>query len=189
MKKNMFLVLIISLTLLLSACGGGISAEEYADVVSENTSLKAEIESLSAENQSLSDKNMELLDQNTEQFMEQHSDIATTAWINTSFGDDSLCLSDSNHQYLQCIAGNTYSISDEGISDLWDDLLLSLTTLAYIKDSIPYQIISIRFLDPSGEYILDITLNVDEDTNMMHAIMCNALKSDIILPALQKLSD
>ena len=188
MKKTCFLALIIPLTLLLSSCGG-VSAEEYADVVSENTSLKAEIESLSAENQSLSDKNLELLDQNAEQIMEQYSDVATTAWVNTSFGDDSICLSDSNLQYLQCIAGNTYSISDEGISELWDDLLLSLTTLAYVKDSIPYKIISIRFLDPSGEYILDITLNMDEDTNMMHAIMCNALKVDIIIPALQKLSE
>ncbi len=184
--KNSILPVLMFTTALLIACSN-ISPEDYAAVVSENTSLKAEVESLSDENKTLSDKNKELLNNQTTEVLTEYSNVATTAWVNSAFGDDSICLSDVNQQYLQCIASNTYSISDEGISNLWDDLLLSMTTLAYVKDSIPYKIISIKFLDPTGEHILDITLNMDEDSDMMQAIMCNVTHADEIILALQKI--
>lgn len=179
MKKILY-VLMLTPLLLLSACGSSVSAEDYASVVAENASLKTE-------NQSLSDKNSELLDQLGEQVTKQTADTATAAWIHTSFGDNSVCLTDDNAKHIQCIAGNTYEISSEGISQLWDDLLLSSTTLAYVKDSIPYDAISIKFLDPSGEYILDVTL-CPNDSDVLGAMMFNITYADIILSVLQNIS-
>ncbi|MCM1122554.1 MAG: bZIP transcription factor [Eubacterium sp.] len=179
MKKIMYALTITSL-LLLSSCGSSISSEDYAAVVAENTKLKAEIESLSAENQSLSDQNEELLDAQTEQITGETIDIATTTWINTSFGDDSILLSDTNQKYLQCIAGNTYPITNEGIAEILKDLSTSLGTVAYVEDSIPYDIISIRFLDPSGECILDVILDMNKPKILTAVLYNNAYASEIL---------
>lgn len=184
MKKYLFPLLTICI-LFLTACGSGISSEEYEGIVAENASLKSQIESLTAENQSLSDNNKKLLDEKTSQVVDQIPDSYSTAWATAAFGDDSICFSSADKKNLQCIAGNTYSISNEGISDLWSDLLLSLTTLAYVKDSISCELISIKFLDPSGVYIIEVTLDLNEDTEMLRAIMCNAIYADVIIPALQ----
>lgn len=189
MKKWILSSLSLALLLLLTACGNGISSEDYEAVVAENTSLKSEIESLTAENESLSESNKELLDEKTEQVMDQLPDAYSTAWVKAAFGDNSICFSGDDNKHLQCIAGNTYSISSEGISDLWSDLLLSLTTLAYVKDSISHEIISIKFLDPSGTYILEVTLNLNEDSDMLQAIMCNVVHADVIIPALQNVTN
>lgn len=188
MKRKLFYVLMITSMLFLSACGSSISVEDYASVVNENASLKAEIESLSAEKQSLSDKNKELLNEETDKVIEEYHDATTTAWIETSFGDDSVCFSDPNHQYLQCIASNTYSITEKGISDLWDNLLLSMNTLSLCKDAIPYRIVSVRFLDPSGEHILDIILDMNEESNIMKSMTCNITYANTVIPILQKLA-
>lgn len=176
MKKILYVLMITSL-LSLSACGSSVSAEDYATVVAENTSLKSE-------NQSLSEKNSELLDQLGEQVTKQAVNATAIAWVQTHFGDTSVCLTEDNSKYIQCIAGNTYEISNEGISKLWDDLLRSSTTLAYVKDSIPYEAISIKFLDPSGEYILDVTLRPN-DSDILGAMMFNITYADMILSVLQ----
>lgn len=176
MKKILYVLLIASL-LSLSACGSNVSTEDYTAVVAENTSLKAE-------NQSLSEKNSELLNQLSEQVTKQAVNATAIAWVQTHFGDNSVCLTEDNSKYIQCIAGNTYEISDEGISKLWDDLLQSTKTLAYAKSSIPYDAISIKFLDPSGEYILDVTL-CPNDSNVLGAMMFNITYADIILSVLQ----
>lgn len=185
MKKYILPLLTILLSLTLTACGSGISEEDYESIVNENASLKSEIESLTAENQSLSDSNKKLLDEKTEQVVDQIPDTYSTAWAKAAFGDDTICFASDDSKHLQCIAGNTYAISNEGISDLWSDLLLSLTTLAYVKDSISHELISIKFLDPSGVYVLEVTLNLNGDSDMLQAIMCNAIHSDVIIPALQ----
>lgn len=177
MKRKLFYVLMITSLLSLSACGSGVSVDDYASVVAENASLKTEI-------QSLSDKNADLLDQLAEQVSEQTADTATTAWIQTSFGDESICLTNDNAKHIQCIAGNTYDISNEGISQLFDDVLLSVKLLTATKDLIPYEAISIKFLSPSGEYILDVTL-CPNDSEVLHAIMFNIAYADIILTAFQ----
>ena len=187
MKKYAFSLLAICLSM-LTACGSGISPEEYDSIVAENASLKSEVESLTSENQSLSDSNKKLLDEKTTQVVDQIPDSYSTAWATAAFGDDSICFSSSDKKHLQCIAGNTYSISNGGISDLWSDLLLSLTTLAYVQDSISCELISIKFLDPSGVYILEVTLDLNEDAEMLRAIMCNAIYADVIIPALQDVS-
>lgn len=178
MKKILYVLMITSL-LLLSACGSSVSAEDYAAVVSENTSLKTE-------NQSLSEKNSDLLDQLGEQVTKQAVNSTAIAWVHTHFGDNSVCLTEDNSKYIQCIAGNTYDISNEGISRLWDDLLQSSRTLAYIKDSIPYESISIKFLSPSGEYILDVTL-CPNDPDVLGAMMFNISYADKILSVLQNI--
>lgn len=179
MKKILYVLMITSL-LLLSACGSSVSAEDYAAVVSENTSLKNE-------NQSLSEKNSELLDQLGEQVVKKNVNATAIAWAQTHFGDNSVCLTEDNAKYIQCVAGNTYEISNEGISQLWHDLLQSSKTLAYVKDSIPYEAISIKFLDPSGEYILDVTL-CPNDHEVLGAMMFNITYADIILSVFQNVN-
>lgn len=185
MKKYIFTLLAIISMLLLTSCNSGVSAEDYASVVAENTALKAEIESLSESNKTLSEQNEELLNQRTDTVLDNFSDEVAVAWAHTSFGDNSLCFSDDNNQYLQCIAGKTYTISDEGISDLWTDLSTSIKTLAFLKDSLPYESISIKFSDPSGIHILDIILNTDNDTNVTSDVLCNIHYADQIIPAMQ----
>ena len=187
MKKNKLCLLAITSALLLSACSS-VSSEDYNTVMSENTDLRAKVESLTKENETLTAKNKEYLNEKAEQVKEQLSDATAIAWITTSFGDNSICLSNETGQHLQCIAGNTYSISEKGISNIWTDVLNSAKTLAIVKDSIPYESISIRFLDSSGIYILDITLNIKKDSDIMQALMCNVVYADKIIPVLQKLS-
>lgn len=189
MKKYTSPLLTIFLSLTLISCGSNISSEDYAAVVAENTTLKSEIESLTAENQSLSDSNKELLNEKLEQATDQLQDAYPIAWAKAAFGDDSICFASDDKKHFQCIAGNTYSISNEGISDLWSDLMNSLTTLVYVQDSISNELISIKFLDPSGIYILEITLNLNENSETLQAIMCNVLYSDVITLALQNVAN
>lgn len=184
MKKHTLLLLTIFFALFITSCGSSVSSEDYASVVSENTSLKAEIESLTDENQKLIDLTEELTIEKVEEF----SNAAAVTWATASFGDNTICLSDKESQYLHCLAGNTYAISDDGIATLLDSLILSMSTLSLLEDTIPYKTISIKFLDPSGIYILDATLKIDENSDMLHSVMCNVMYMDTIMSAWQKRS-
>lgn len=177
MKKTLTAAIISLSILLLSACSSGVLQEDYDLLTAENESLKSE-------NQSLLNQYNELLDSHSAQLMEQTSYTAAASWATTSFGDNSLCLADDTNKYFQCISGNTYSISSDGISALWSDLLTSIKTLAYVNEIIQYETISIKFLDPSGIYILDVTLDMSGNSDMLNAVMCNIMYSDIIISAL-----
>lgn len=177
MKKVLISLLISISIFLLSACSSGIPQEDYDLLSAENESLKAE-------NQSLLDQYNELLDSHATQLIEQTSYTAASSWATTSFGDNSLCLADDTNKFFQCISGNTYSISSDGVSDLWSDLLASIKTLAYVNEIIQYETISVKFLDPSGTYILDVTLDMSGNSDMLNAVMCNIMYSDIIISAL-----
>lgn len=179
MKKTLTAAIISLSIFLLSACSSGVSQEDYDLLTAENESLKSE-------NQSLLNQYNELLDSHSAQLMEQTSYTAAASWATTSFGDNSLCLADDTNKYFQCISGNTYSISSDGISALWSDLLTSIKTLAYVNEIIQYETISIKFLDPSGIYILDVTLDMSGNSDMLNAVMCNIMYSDIIISALTK---
>ncbi len=185
MKKYIFPLLTICF-LLLTACSSGISSKEYESIVSENASLKSEIESLKSQNQSLKKSFNEQIKEDWEEIPITAS---TVAWITTSFGDDSIYLVDDDNQYLQCIAGKTYSIATEDIYTLIDDLQLSLSLLEDIKSSIKYQQISIKFVDSSGIYILEVTLNLSEDSYILNSIMCDVVYADVIIPALQDIAN
>ncbi len=185
MKKHTLLLLTICFVLFITSCGSSVSSEDYASVVSENTSLKAEIESLTDKNQKLVDLNEELTIEKVEEF----SNAAAVTWATASFGDNTICLSNEDAQYLQCLAGNTYAISDDGIAALRDDLITSMSTLSLLKDTIPYKTIFIKFLDPSGIYLLDVTLKTDGDSDILHSMMCNVIYIDTILSSFQNASN
>lgn len=186
MEKILPSFLSVMLMLFLSACSSGISQSDYDALASENESLKSEVESLTSENESLSHKYNELLDEHSSQLVEDTSHVATVAWANTSFGNKSICMADEDGKHLQCIAGNTYPITPDGITNLWSDLLMSVKTLAYTNELIKYETISVKFLDPSGTYILDITLDTGGNSDMLKAMMCNVMYADTIIPALSE---
>lgn len=150
-------------------------------------SLTAEVDSLSAENQSLSDTVDKQLGEKITQVTDDLSDSNVTAWAQASFGDNTICLYDSDHKYFQCISGNTYEISKDGLSKLWHDLSISIDLLGDIGDSMPHEIITISFCDPSGEYILDVVLNTKDHSSLVSNIMCNGKYFSIITPILSEI--
>lgn len=189
--KRTFYLLLCFLLLSLSACG--ISQEDYDALVEENSSLQTQVEllqsdidSLSSKNESLSATAKELLDYKTNVVLAEMDAAYEKAWATTSFGDNSLCI--SGDSYFQCIAGKTYSVSKEGISELWSDLLKSVTTLGAVSENINSETISIKFFDTSGTYILEVTLKKNGNSCTLDAIMCNTLYSDQIVSILVGLS-
>lgn len=211
MKKLCCFILSVLLMFSLSACG--ISQAEYDALLSENdslstqikslstenTNLSTQIESLSAENNSLSTKVESLSAENASlsaqveslldsQFNQITDNSYIKAWAATIFGDGSLCLTDEKELYLQCISSKSYVVSDEGISDLLLDVSDSIKLLSATQvmdpDKISYETISIKFVDPSGDYILDIVLNRKNQTYSIGAIMCNITYLDTLIPVL-----
>ena len=201
MKRTLFLLL-LCLTFSLSACG--VSQEDYDAVVEENSSLQSEVEllksevatlssekeTLESEVESISAQAKELLDEKAELVLSELTDSYGKAWATTSFGDNSICFTDSDSTYLQCIAGKTYNISEDGISALWSDYLKAFNTLSVVNmvdNTLPYKTISVKFLDPSGVCILDISLKNNNGAYTLDSIMCNVLYSNEIGSALSKL--
>ncbi|MDE7342246.1 MAG: hypothetical protein K2N80_17085 [Lachnospiraceae bacterium] len=195
MKHSKIIIFLFALLLLLTACGNDISTQDYINVVTENKALKEQVDTLSAENQALSAENeslsVDLLDAEAEKTIESLPMEYFNAWAITSFGDNSICLMSADALHLQCIAGNTYSISEEGISTLWSDLLASLKTLSVVKIPSSCETISISFLDPSGTHIIDYYLNIGNSTNenLVNSIMCNVMYIDEITIYMDKIAN
>ena len=198
-------ILIFSLT----ACG--VSQEEHNALLNENSSLKTELESLSSEKESLSSEKeslssqieslssekeslssqiQSLLDYKENQVLSTMNDSYIKAWATTAFGDNSLCFFNDN-SHFQCIAEKTYSISEEGISKLWEDVLLAAQTLTYMQltypDKITYETIAIKFYDPSNIYILEVMMKRNDESYILDSIVCNFAYSSKIIPILTNL--
>lgn len=189
-KKALY---IASLCLILSGCSSGISQEQYESVSamassleSEKDALTIEKESLAAENKSLTQKYGKLMDEKSNQVTEELDNSYARAWLTTSFGDNSVCLL-GDSTYLQCISGKTYSITKEGVTEIYNDLLSSLATLAYVQNNIKYDSISIKFLDNSNTHIMDIVLKKIDGSFELDSILCNATHTSEIIPALNNL--
>lgn len=186
MKHVLLFLLTLCLVFSLSACG--VSQSDYDTLLEEKNKLTAEIESLSSENESLTSDVKSLSGYKENQVFSEMEDSYIKAWAATSFGDNSIFLSDGS-LYFQCIAEKTYDISDEGISELWSDFCLSVTTLGVLSSNIKYETISVKFFDPSGTYILDIVLKKNGDSVSLDAITSNVLYADEIIPALSNLTN
>lgn len=206
MKHITSLLLPSILILFLTACG--ISQEEHTALLNENDILKTELESLSSEKESLSSQvqllsseNESLLsekeslssqvqslsDYKANQVLDAMSDSYIKAWATAAFGDNSLCLLNDN-SYFQCVAEKTYSISEEGISKLWEDVLISVQTLTYMQltypDKITYETIAVKFYDPSNVYAIEVIMKRNGESYTLDAIGCNASYFDKIIPVL-----
>lgn len=210
MKRTILLLLSLCLVFSLSSCG--VSQTDYDALLSENNSLKSEIETLSSENESLSSKNETLLSENealssenetllsenqtmlneiAAQFISDFDDNFVKVWATTSFGDDSICFTDGD-SYFQCISGKTYTISEEGLIELLSDLFQSAKTLQIISENttiITYETISIKFLDPSGTHIMDVTLKDNGEYFSLDNTMCNINYLNQFLSAVNNFPD
>lgn len=200
---------IISLILISLLTGCGISQTEYDTLVEQNkqneqeiSSLSSQVESLSAENESLSTENESLSAENdslssqietlseykANQVQNTMDKSYGKAWATTAFGDNTLCFSDDNDSYFQCISEKTYSISSEGIVELWSDIKNAVSLLSVMRTTYPnkieYTTISIKFFDPSNTYILDVNLKQNGNSYSLDSIVCNILYTDKIIPAL-----
>lgn len=207
MKHKTLYVLPLSIVLFLSSCG--VSQKEYDELQSECVSLNQETESLSnqisslstqieslsitneslvTENESLSAQVESLTEYKASQDMESMNQSYIKDWAVTSFGDNSVCFSDDTGLYLQCVSEKTYSISKDGIIQLWSDYIDSTSllgvTLTTYPDKINYSRISVKFLDPSGTYILEITMKQQDDSYVFDYLSFNLQYTDTILPAL-----
>lgn len=196
MKRTITFLLVLCLTFSLSACG--VSTEDYEALATENAalqepveSLEAEVETLSSENESLSAKIQTLMDEKTEQVLAEMNDSYEKAWVTTSFGDDSIFFTDNN-SYLQCVSGETYELTYDGISKLWNDMLTSVSLLAYMQSTFSDQMsperICVKFFDPSDTYLLEVTLKKNSDSYVLDAVSCNILYTDQIAPILTKVT-
>lgn len=178
---------LLSLFLIFSLSSCGISQEKYDELLNENNTLKSELESLSSEKESLSFEIETLLDEKTNQLLDVMDDNYAKAWATAAFGDNSLCFTDDNRLYLQCISGKTYSISNEGISELWHDMLESTKTLTYMQltypDNFIYETISVKFYDSSNVYIVEINLKQNGESYLLDSIACNSSYANTIIPA------
>ncbi len=181
MKRILLFICILGGILLISACG--ISQADYDAVIQDNSTLQAEIQALSDENDSLTTTVESLMKEKEEWVLAEMDDAYGKAWATTAFGENSVCIVEGD-SYFQCIAENTYDISFEGISMLWADYLDAIKLLGTVSENVSYETISVKFLDPSGTYILDIIIIRDGDTYILDAIMCNALYSETITDAL-----
>ena len=192
----------ISLILISLLTGCGISQTEYDTLVEQNkqneqeiSSLSSQVESLSAENESLSTENESLSSQIDTLSEYKAIQVQNTmdksygkAWATTAFGDNTLCFADDNDLYFQCISEKTYSISNEGIIELWSDIKNAVSLLSVMRTTYPnkieYTTISIKFFDPSNTYILDVNLKQNGNSYSLDSIVCNILYTDKIIPAL-----
>lgn len=177
--KRLVLIL-LSLNLIISLSGCGVSQADYDSLSKENSDLQAQIEELTSENEELSD---ELLNYQTDEVMDNtHSDVIT-AWATTSFGDNTLCFSSDDGSYVQCISGKTYSIDEAGLSDLYDDLLLSASTLSYVINGelVDFDTLSVKFFDPNNTFIAEFNFS-NTTTNALQSFSCNIMYLDTILP-------
>lgn len=184
------LIFLLALCLILSATGCGVSQEdydalqsEYDSVVAENNSLQEQVKSLSEQAESLSEYKKEQVAYELEQAYGK-------AWAATCFGDNTVCFTDGS-SHLQCISEKTYEISNDGIAELWADFLNSVKILGVMSESetpVTYESISVKFLDSSGTYILDVILKKNGDSYILDAFMCNGIYSTIITSALNNLS-
>lgn len=109
-------------------------------------------------------------------------------WATSAFGENSICFTDENKSYFQCLSGKTYSISNDGISELWSDFINSMAILGYMyreyPGSITYETISVKFFDPSDTYILDIVIKHQNNSYSLDSIVCNMYYVDKILSVL-----
>lgn len=207
MKHKILYILPLSIALFLSSCG--VSQEEYDELQTECVSLNQENESLSnqisslstqieslsitndslvTENESLSAQVESLTEYKANQVMESMNLSYIKTWAVTAFGDNSICYSDDTGSYLQCVSEKTYSISKDGIIQLWSDYIDSVAslgvTLKTYPDKINYSKISVKFFDPSGTYILEITMKQQDDSYVFDYLSFNLQYTDTILPAI-----
>lgn len=214
--KLKFLLVLSTVVLSLSACG--VSQEEYDAVLKEKVhlqevcgaleydkkelqnevdslsakteSLQSRVDSLSSTNESLNNSLGEMMAAESERILSELNDAYIKSWATSSFGDNSICLTDSE-SHFQCISGNTYTISDQGISNLWSNVLDSVKMLRITSDlsnGLPYEYISVKFLDPSGTYILDVILKKEDDSYVLNALMFNSVRASEIMTSFSKLN-
>lgn len=212
MKHVLLYALSLITILLLTACG--ISQSEYDSLQAENDALIQEIQTLEEDNSALNQE-LQTLSAQITSLTEEKDSLSTQveslseykanhvqelmdesygkAWATTAFGDDSICFSDADSQHFQCISAKTYPMTNEGISALWSDILVSVTTLGYAQAAysgkINYATISISFFDPSGTHILDVALKRVDDSYTLDSITCNILYTNIIASALMSVQN
>lgn len=165
-RLKLLLAIITVLSLLLTACG--VPQKYYDSLQADHDALQIDYEELSAEFESLQSEHESLQSEYNElevtynglreeyiKDLTDMSDDAIISWATVSFGDNSVCVLSDDKTYFQCLSGDAYSVSETGISKLWEDLLLSFSTLNLMSNSLPCNTVAIKFFDPSGEYILE----------------------------------
>lgn len=206
--KYKMLILLTFVLFLLSGCG--VSQESYdilleqnvslmseleslesesEQLITENESLKLEMERLIKENESLSSQVSELEEYRKNVVMSQFENAPAIAWVKTAYGDDSFCFVSDDGSYLQCIAGNTYEISAEGLSKLWEDCKSSVALLTSLQSQdslhqLKSDTISVKFYDPSGTYILDIIFKNNKSVSL-DSLACNPLYASTIIGSIE----
>lgn len=163
MKKK-FIVLFLLSALLLQSCGG-VSQKEYDDLVSENKELSNELTELKTDNKtSVHDNNIS----------------AAISWAKSSFGDDCIILSENN-DYLQCICQDKYEITQDDLQKMNSRFIDSISLLVPNFNDITYKKISVKFIQPNGNEIIDITIVRTETSYSLDSILYDGVNYDKII--------
>lgn len=154
---------------MLVGCSKGISQEEYDTIVAEKDKLQDELSSIKEEKDEVQ--------KNYESYKKKYDDISPKyeklskeekerkekdieysymkSWVNDSLGRNAIYSYD-NKEYLQCIRGKVYELSEKGIEKIWEDALVKQEELNDVSSYLNYKRIGIKYLDAYGNLIVEM---------------------------------
>ena len=184
MRKRILICLAVFM-LLLQGCGG-VSQEEYDSLVKTNEALNEELEALKTDYEKVHSDYEKLIDEEAKRVEEEMKLSVPKAWAVTHFGENCIILPE-NSEYLQIISKEKYTLSNEGVQVIWQNVLESCATLGQFADDIKYDKIAIKFLMEDGGEMVEFVLIRRNASYELESITGSLFDIDILLPALQTL--
>jgi hypothetical protein len=189
MKKSAFIYISITLTLMLNSCSSGVPKSDYESLQNELSTAQSKIEQLENELKESDKKYNEALDTISDLQISSVSYGYALIWAKAAFGEDVIC-GVVKDKYLYVIVPTNQDVTSEMITELYDDILVSVKTLGAMytkyKDSFDYSIINISFLDSTNNAIFESQLINDGKGYSAGATLISLTGTDLIYDGLSK---
>lgn len=190
--KRKLLTLSLTTLLLLTGCSTGISKEDYQQKEQELSKLQEEYNSLTTKNEALSQENQELKNEMTKYLDKEAEDLLNNlnydtinAWATVSFVDP-IISSDKEYTTFYCLSQKQYALNKSGVKEIWNDLISSTKTLAYVSGSISCERITIAFLGSHNKVLAEFVLVQKDNSFELDSIIGDLTNVEILLTGLTK---
>jgi hypothetical protein len=189
MKKSAFIFISITLTLMLNSCSSGVPKGDYESLQNELSTAQSKIEQLENELKESDKKYNEALDTISGLQISSVSYGYALIWAKEAFGEDVIC-GIVKDKYLYIIVPTNQDVTSEMITELYDDVLVSVKTLGAMyskyKESFDYSIINISFLDSTNNAIFESQLINNGKGYSAGATLISLTGTDLIYDGLSK---
>ncbi|RDY27509.1 hypothetical protein [Lachnotalea glycerini] len=177
---------LITISLFITACGSGVSQEQYNALNTEKENLQSDYDKLKNDYEKIKVDYTSLLDEKAESILDDAPLQYATAWAKTSYGENVECSSSADS--LNVLVHTDISVTSENVTDIINKFISSMKyyKIAYetTPDNLNFKFISVNYLDLDDNAFLSLTIVKTDDTFELNKILVDATQTDTIISGL-----